>query len=942
MIPEYVIQQVRDAVNPVDFIGQYTQLKKTGKDYYGPCPLCSGKKFSVIPKKRMWYCFNCGLGGDALKFVTLLGSSFPDAVATVAQHCGINIEHDAGPPPNWERDRDKRAKQLALKEAADQKEREQEWGRVGRELSQRFDAAKRASTEHPYLKRKMITDATGIGQEGTKLLIPMRDALTDKPLLLSLQEIDANGRKLNAEGGRTTCVRTVLGAEGFSKRHEDGENPTLYVCEGWATGWTIHHVTGDPAVACFAPHTNACVTRAMQERYPDARIIIAADNDRWTKRPNGEPWNPGVEAARNAAAVLGVEVAIPDFRDLSDSETKQTDYNDLYCRDGKSEALKWLNPKLANKAVLVAKLAAVEDDVPPTDYEETFEPVNWLDACPFRPIGFDADTYYYLPARKGQISGFSINAHKKLNFISMAPVTWWENYFGSPTDKGGVKVSWDATVPDALFRACEAEGVYRPERMRGRGCWSDPEGVVVHLGRDLMPPKATEWVKPDDYRGAGDHIYERRAGIQRPAKVAMKLKDANEIIALFRDLLWIEPASGDLMAGWAVLAPIAGALGWRPHVWVTGSPGSGKTHVLDHLIKPLLGGKKEDGGFAAYFEAGSTEAGIRGAMRSDSLPIMYDEAEKAATHTKNDSIMQSVLALARSASSASGSAIVKGSRTGDAVSYQMRSMFLLSSVSPGLREEADKTRVSVLQLHGTASIDQQKRRDHWKLYRPRMYAVDDGTGRALIARTIEWLRDGRLAETIRVCQSAAAGILGDTRGGDQYGTLYAGAWTLVSDVPPNEMEARELISSSEVTGFVDDQQPVGQKVLTAILQAGARLEFSSGPAQTFAVGELVDIVRPSKASTQKTELLTTAREWMNRHGMRIREVGGQEVLFIGNTSKWVRDALKDTPYADGWRDSLKAVEGVVGQGPQITVHSGLSTRTVGVPLTLLTVRAEED
>ena len=56
----------------------------------------------------------------------------------------------------------------------------------------------------------MIADATGIGQEGTKLLIPMRDALTDKPLLLSLQEIDANGRKLNAEGGRTTCVRTVI------------------------------------------------------------------------------------------------------------------------------------------------------------------------------------------------------------------------------------------------------------------------------------------------------------------------------------------------------------------------------------------------------------------------------------------------------------------------------------------------------------------------------------------------------------------------------------------------------------------------------------------------------------------------------------------------------------------------------------------------------------
>ena len=70
------------------------------------------------------------------------------------------------------------------------------------------------------------------------------------------------------------------------------------------------------------------------------------------------------------------------------------------------------------------------------------------------------------------------------------------------------------------------------------------------------------------------------------------------------------------------------------------------------------------------------------------------------------------------------------------------------------------------------------------MYRPRMYAVDDSTGRALIARTIEWLRDGRLAETIRVCQSAAAGILGDTRGGDQYGNAIDVHRTLEQDLLP--------------------------------------------------------------------------------------------------------------------------------------------------------------
>ena len=42
-IPEHLIQQVKDSVNAKDLIGQYVDLKKVGKDHYGPCPFCGGK-----------------------------------------------------------------------------------------------------------------------------------------------------------------------------------------------------------------------------------------------------------------------------------------------------------------------------------------------------------------------------------------------------------------------------------------------------------------------------------------------------------------------------------------------------------------------------------------------------------------------------------------------------------------------------------------------------------------------------------------------------------------------------------------------------------------------------------------------------------------------------------------------------------------------------------
>ena len=311
---------------------------------------------------------------------------------------------------------------------------------------------------------------------------------------------------------------------------------------------------------------------------------------------------------------------------------------------------------------------------------------------------------------------------------------------------------------------------------------------------------------------------------------------------------------------------------------------------------------------------------------------MYDEAEKQVGHAHHDTVMQNVLALARSASTGTSSSIVKGSRSGAAVSFQMWSMFLLSSVSPGLREEAEKTRVSVLQLHGKASIAARTRADHWKLYQPRMSAVDDEQGRSLMARTIAWLRDGRLAQTVRVCRSAAAGILGDTRSGDQLGTLYAGAWTLMSDQPPSGLEARELIGSSEVNSFVNDAMPVGQKVLETLLQAGARIDFDSGPSRSYAVGELVEAVRPG--ATNKIE--KEARDWLNRHGMKVIVMSGESVLLLANNSQWIRDTLRDTPYADGWRDSLRSVQGVVIGGSQVVFMPGLSSRVVIVPLTLLT------
>ena len=51
MIPDEIIEQVRDAADLVGIVGEHVELKRTGADYRGPCPFHGGthRNFAVVP-----------------------------------------------------------------------------------------------------------------------------------------------------------------------------------------------------------------------------------------------------------------------------------------------------------------------------------------------------------------------------------------------------------------------------------------------------------------------------------------------------------------------------------------------------------------------------------------------------------------------------------------------------------------------------------------------------------------------------------------------------------------------------------------------------------------------------------------------------------------------------------------------------------------------------
>lgn len=99
LIPDEVIERVRESADIVELVGAHVELKRSGADYRGPCPFHGGthRNFAVIPKKGMFYCFVCHEGGDVFTFLMKrLGMDYPTAVREVARRVGITIP-DHGP-----------------------------------------------------------------------------------------------------------------------------------------------------------------------------------------------------------------------------------------------------------------------------------------------------------------------------------------------------------------------------------------------------------------------------------------------------------------------------------------------------------------------------------------------------------------------------------------------------------------------------------------------------------------------------------------------------------------------------------------------------------------------------------------------------------------------------------------------------------------------------
>lgn len=238
-----------------------------------------------------------------------------------AQKYGFKLEKDAPKVSPHVQDQRKKARIEAEKLAAIE---EQEAIKLQAEKAKTASYIWRKAKpceNHPYLNKKdVLAHGLRVNEDG-HLVVPM----VNNGRITSLQFIDQDGNKKMMYGGKKSGSYYRIG------------EPTdcILICEGWATGATLHEATQLCVYVAFDSGNLPNVAKEVRKQYQLHKIIICADNDQYKK------VNTGIKSAEKTACLVDADIVYPVFKDVS---SKPTDFNDLYHLEGYSPIIEAINP----------------------------------------------------------------------------------------------------------------------------------------------------------------------------------------------------------------------------------------------------------------------------------------------------------------------------------------------------------------------------------------------------------------------------------------------------------------------------------------------------------------------------------------------------------------------------------------------------------------------
>lgn len=289
------------------------------------CPVCGGKdRFRFDDDGRgAHFCNNCG-AGDGLELVKKVNSCDATLAAQlVADVLGINVQDMRTPTSQCGA---QQQKELAERRAALAQQQAKEQAARAARFSSKLMAltAQAQPRESAYLGCKGLPGFIyPLMPDGTLVLTLVNESGT----ATAAQTITANGDKRLITGSAKKGAYHVI--------NPSHSPQTVIIGEGLATVLSVHLMRPDAlAVVAIDAGNLLPVAQVMRRLYPQAQIVIAADNDIKPDEPN-----TGKDAAEKAAATVTGLVALP-------SGDYKADWNDYHQQHGLANAIAAFNDSL--------------------------------------------------------------------------------------------------------------------------------------------------------------------------------------------------------------------------------------------------------------------------------------------------------------------------------------------------------------------------------------------------------------------------------------------------------------------------------------------------------------------------------------------------------------------------------------------------------------------
>lgn len=300
---------------------------------HAPCPACGGKdRFRFDDNGRgSFICNQCG-AGDGLDLIKKVNNcDTTEAAQLAADVLGIDYRAAESAPDA--------ASQRQRQLAADRQQREQE-----RQKQAAEDADQRRATfarlytgmrlrsiqgESEYLQSKGLTGFKYPLMPDGSLLLELVD---ESGAVTAAQTITPQGEKRLIKG---SAKRGAYYAVNALERPQ-----SVVIAEGLATTLTCHLIRTDAlTVAAIDAGNLLPVAEVMRRKYPQAQIIIAADNDHQQGGPESGGTNTGKDAAEKAALSVAGWVSLPPT-------DNKTDWNDYHQQNGLEAATAAFNDSM--------------------------------------------------------------------------------------------------------------------------------------------------------------------------------------------------------------------------------------------------------------------------------------------------------------------------------------------------------------------------------------------------------------------------------------------------------------------------------------------------------------------------------------------------------------------------------------------------------------------